>query len=455
MARQARFGLVGLAVLLVGLAFVFHAQDNLLATLLSAIAAGWLVAGAAVLADGVVGAQVVSLFALGVSIYLGVHHLDLAGSALCAVNETFNCDVVNRSVYAEFSGIPIAFIGSAFYVGVALLASLARANPAAYPRGGHVVFVGGVLSVAYSLYLIWASTQVGAWCLFCISLYGLNALLLISGWRWVKASGVPTLPGIQAALFGKSDRSFTVLSIVFVVGVLLARVAGTKPAAPAPGKSTSSDAPAPAQMDELGKLVNPVAGDVSLDGTEPLMGDPAAPITVVEFADFECPFCGQVAPQLRDLVGAQPRVRVMFKNFPLSNVCNDTMNRPMHKYTCQAAIAGECARQQGRFWEMDRLMFNNQEDLDDDGIAFMAKQIGLDQAAFDACRASPEALAAVKADVASGAEHDIHGTPTLYVKGIYDGDVWVSVRTPDVLVALLSLKDKGLPLPTPTAPTDE
>lgn len=457
MARQARLGLVGLAVLAVGLAFVFHGMDNPLGMLVSAIAAGWMIAGAAVLADGAVGALVVSMFALGVSVYLGIHHLDLTSSALCSVNETFDCDTVNRSVYAELRGIPIAFIGAAFYAGVALLATLARGNPAGYPRAGHVVLVGAVGAVAYSGFLAWASTQVGAWCLFCISLYGLNALLLAAAWRWAGASGVPTGEGVKAALLGKNDRSFTVLSVVFVVGVLVARIVGTPPAK-TDGSSDGAGGSAPvtaSQRDELSKLVQSVAGQVPLDGTEPLLGDPAAPITVVEFADFECPYCGEVAPQLHELVAADPRVRVMFKNFPLSNLCNETMARPMHKDACGAAVAGECARQQGRFWELNRLMFNNQQDLDEAGLSFMAKQVGLDLAAFDACRASPEALDAVKADVTAAIPLNIHGTPSLFVKGVYEGDVWVSIRSPEILTLLLALKDKGEPLPTPSAPTDE
>ena len=90
---------------------------------------------------------------------------------------------------------------------------------------------------------------------------------------------------------------------------------------------------------------------VPLDGSEPVYGNPDAKYTVVEFADFECPYCGMVAPELKKIVDENPDVKLLFKHYPLSNVCNLNVAREGHANACAAAIASDCAGKQGKFWE--------------------------------------------------------------------------------------------------------
>lgn len=442
MSAKLRLALPVLAVLAAVASAVLHGQDSNLGMLLAGITAGWLSCSAGLVWHRRVGVAVTALAGLGVSLYLGFHHLSEAGSSICSVNEVFNCDAVNQSAWSELAGIPIAFIGSAFYAGLGVMALAGLFTPGAFRHSGALTTLGGAAAVAVSAVLAYASMTLGAWCLFCISLYGVNVLLLVGGLALLRADGEPLGAGVARAL-GGADRSLAVAVVTGVVVLLVVPKGGGSAAGGAGGGSDTAS---------LEGTVLTTREPVPLDGTEPMLGVPSAPITVVEFADFECPHCALVAPELHDLVSARPEVRVLFKNYPLSNLCNDKITRLFHEHACEAAVAGECARQQGRFWELDRLMFANQTYLDSDSIQFMAKQVGLDEAAFSACMKDPAALEAVKLDAAHGNQMGITGTPTLFVHGLY-GDDWVQLRgLVDLVSVLLELKDKGEPLPKPVPP---
>jgi protein-disulfide isomerase len=155
----------------------------------------------------------------------------------------------------------------------------------------------------------------------------------------------------------------------------------------------------------------PVAGPVvkvPIDGA-PVRGSPTPTwVTVVEFSDFQCPFCRQAQPTLAQLLSAYgDDVQLAFKHFPLS----------FHLRAVPAALAAECARAQGRFWEMHDRVFEGQPALDDATLAAHAAAAGLDVAGWQACLATAEPVARVEADRALGAASGVRGTPTLFVNG--------------------------------------
>lgn len=446
MLRSARLGLSVVAALATAAALFFNSQENTLAFLVSGIVAVWSACGASLAANRRMGVAATAAIAAIIGSYLGIEHVVKAADPICSVNETFNCSLVNQSEYAELFGVPLGFLGAAFYAGVALVALLAAPGKPRFAKAPHLVLLGGALSVLYSVFLAWASTQVGAWCLFCISLYGLNLLLLVGGLSWTRETGIPVASGIKDVFFAKEETSLTALAAVMVLGVILGRGYANKHAGEG-AEASGGEAPTP--VEQLSVYTTP--GAVALDGTEPLMGNPSAKITVVEFADFQCPFCGVVAPDLHELASAVPDLRVIFKQYPLDNTCNPNIKRKFHEYSCKAAVATECARQQGRFWELNRLFFMNQEAIDDEAIPFMAKQIGLDMSAFETCRQGAEALQSVQADIQAATAMQVSGTPSLFVHGLY-GDQWVRVRTPGDIGQLVMLAAEGKALPSPVAP---
>jgi len=146
----------------------------------------------------------------------------------------------------------------------------------------------------------------------------------------------------------------------------------------------------------------------------PTTGNATGSVTVVEFADFECPICRQLHDQLRNLLPNYPQVKFYFKDFPIEQI---------HPWAKTAALAGRCAYNQKptAFWKMYDGFYDGQELVSaanawDKAVDF-AGQAGLDQAAFKTCLASPEAAAAVDASVANGRLLEVASTPTIFVNG--------------------------------------
>ncbi len=143
-------------------------------------------------------------------------------------------------------------------------------------------------------------------------------------------------------------------------------------------------------------------------GDSPVRGSPMAPVTIVEFSDFQCPYCGAAEPILRRVVREhEGRVRLVFKNYPL----------PAHEHAMAAARAAEAARKQGKFWEMHDLLFDNQTHLEPDDIDRYAQQLHLDMDRFHTDVQSEDVQQSIEADKAEGHRVGIEGTPTMFIDG--------------------------------------
>ena len=142
----------------------------------------------------------------------------------------------------------------------------------------------------------------------------------------------------------------------------------------------------------------------------PFKGPATAPVTMITFSDFQCPYCVRVNPTLKALEAKYPgKLRIAFRDFPLG----------IHREARKAAEAGQCAAEQGKFWEMHDKMFANQQKLQPDSLKVFAKEIGLEGAGFASCLDSGKTAARVAADMALGAKHGVTGTPTFFINGRY------------------------------------
>jgi protein-disulfide isomerase len=138
-------------------------------------------------------------------------------------------------------------------------------------------------------------------------------------------------------------------------------------------------------------------------------GPADAPLTIVEFSDYQCPFCARSEPLVKELLAAYPtQTRLVFKHFPLTSI---------HPQAMPAALAAAAAQKQGKFWEMHEILFANQRALSPEQIRQYAKQIGLDLARFDADLQSDEVKTAVQEDMQLAQRVGVRGTPTLFVNG--------------------------------------
>lgn len=144
-------------------------------------------------------------------------------------------------------------------------------------------------------------------------------------------------------------------------------------------------------------------------GKSPSRGPEDAPITIVEFSDYQCPFCARSEPLIQEFVAAYPsQTRVVFKHFPLTSI---------HPQAMPAALAATAAQKQGKFWQMHELLFANQRALGSEQLTQYAKQIGLDLAKFEADMQSDEVKSAVRDDMQLAQRVGIRGTPTIFVNG--------------------------------------
>lgn len=137
-----------------------------------------------------------------------------------------------------------------------------------------------------------------------------------------------------------------------------------------------------------------------------MLGNPDAPVTVVEYGDYECPYCAAAAPVLRRLIEeSDGQVRLVFRNFPLAHP---------HPFALTAALAAEAAGAQGSFWPMHELLFAKQDRLDDASLRTYAERLGLD-GSLVVGEPAQQFADKVEADFAAGLAAGVAGTPTLFV----------------------------------------
>jgi protein-disulfide isomerase len=171
----------------------------------------------------------------------------------------------------------------------------------------------------------------------------------------------------------------------------------------------------------IARTIDPNLPPVKAEGY--VLGSPTAPVEVIEFADFECPGCGQFAtltePDLRAKYVNTGKVRIRYMDFPLQ----------MHPNTWDASLAAACANDQGKFWEMHDVIFQNQDRWNGEAtrrprsvLGDLAKGIGLDMDKYDACMKADTHRANVQAHLQEGERHQINQTPTFLIGGkLYPG----------------------------------
>lgn len=146
-----------------------------------------------------------------------------------------------------------------------------------------------------------------------------------------------------------------------------------------------------------------------------IRGKKDAPVTLLEYGDFECPYCGQAYPVIQDLREKMGNtMRFVFRNFPLSQV---------HPYALHAAYAAEASGMQGKFWEMHDIIYENQDALTDEDLMKYAEELDLDIQQFVSDFDSDAISEKVQSDFMSGVRSGVNGTPTFFINGArYNGE---------------------------------
>ncbi|MFN8642811.1 MAG: thioredoxin domain-containing protein [Candidatus Binatia bacterium] len=357
-----------------------------------------------------------ALIGLAVSMMITRTHAEINNGLPtgCTINEQINCVPVLSSSYAYLFGLPVAWFALAAYAVMATMAGAAAIAESAARRRqlASLLLVSAVGSVLVSAYLAYvAFVVIGHVCPQCTSLYVVNLLLLAST-TWLTGA-------TQGATRDREAwQSRGRLIAAGVLGTLVVLIAGvlwkgfSNPTPLSAEEVCARDAQFCAQYRGLPVVPVDVAGGHA-------KGRPDAPVTIVEFSDFECGHCKlaweglkQALPIYGDLV------RVIHHHFPLDGACNPSIPPGGgHKYACLAAMAAECAGAQGKFWQYQDTLFEHQPMFTREDLLRYAEDLGLDRDRFIACLDSDAPREAVRQDVASGTKLGIDSTPTIYING--------------------------------------
>ncbi|MFA4873858.1 MAG: thioredoxin domain-containing protein [bacterium] len=372
-------------------------------------------------------AAIAALVGAALAVLSTVQHLRIMSEGLeqqsfCAISERINCDVVNASSYSEFLGVPIAWWGVCYYIaigGMALLARFSKRERRSSVAAAWFMSIGGLLYSAFLSYV--SATILGVWCVECLVMYSANIFLFI--FLYV-AMGIPVSGAMQfvrdyaLAVFGRSSNlGFAPKVITQAVAVAAVFMVGW--GAMAAWQSRAPQGEERASLDEKVKAFYMQSlHEIKIDPDWPVWGNPKATVTIVEFSEFQCPFCRMAAfsvkPYLQEFKGD---VRFYFVNYPLDNACNDSMKMPMHQYACLAAKAAICAGEKGKFWKFHDELFRNQKQLSQQTIMKLAEKQGWNRDEFMACVESPETDKRVRADIAAAKAIYVTGTPSLFING--------------------------------------
>lgn len=180
-----------------------------------------------------------------------------------------------------------------------------------------------------------------------------------------------------------------------------------------PGSAAIAAAPLAVANDP--SAAAPAAGPVpSVTAADHVRGDKNAPVTIIEYSDFQCPFCSRFHPVMQQVMtNYAGKVKWVYRHFPLTSI---------HPEGEPSAIASECAGEQGKFWEFADKLVENQDSLSSAYYGQLAKTLGLNSAKFETCRTSDRAKAVVQAQQQGGAAAGVDGTPGSFVIG-KDGQV--------------------------------
>ena len=345
---------------------------------------------------------VLGVAGLGVSIVmLYVHHqLTVTGgtyTSFCNVSKGVNCDAVLSSQYAEFLRIPVALWAAATYCAVMALASWSW-PPA---RIALLALAGG--GAGYSLFLAVVSVVVlQTVCLLCTTLYVVNAGILVlaiahafrTAGRGATAAAA-LAPMALAALVGYAANS----NLLVRMPETLDEVRQREP-----------------EFYDWYTALPFVAGASDVEsGPTHVRGRAGAAVTIVEFSDFACQHCAAAHEALKRVMARHPDdVRMIFRHFPLDTECNPAVPRQVHPTACMAAMAAECAGQQGRFWEYHDYLFEHAQPWD---WLAAAGQVGIDVEQFRQCLLHEAPRDTVERDVRRGVELGVKSTPTTYMNG--------------------------------------
>jgi protein-disulfide isomerase len=330
---------------------------------------------------------------------------DVEFDALCRFSDRLDCISVALSPYSLIIGIPNSVFGIAFYIAAVLLVALQlKATRPVFKNARNYLFLLSLVGFIYSLYLGAISSFVlRNFCLYCTVLYVLNFILFLLAFFAID----PPREFFQQ--FTEDGRALMKDNLAFglLVGcALILIIAGV----------FQSWRVEVQKEKRLAASMEDKEYELDLEG-DPVLGSESALVTIVEFTDYECYHCARMHSVLKQLeLKYRPRVRIIFKTFPIHIDCNPYLRVMAHPHACEAAYATECACRYGVFEEYTDRLFAARE-LAWDELLSMAEELGLDRDEFETCMKSDPVWEAVRKDAYDAHILNLRGTPVIFVNG--------------------------------------
>jgi len=390
-----------------------------------------------------------ALVGLGASAYLSILHWqvhNLAGhESFCAVSEAVNCDTVALSRFSMIFGVPLSTWGILFYLVFIVLGlwGFFRREPP-WPWG--LLGLLNAVSVGVSVFQFQISELViHSICIMCITICAANAaaaVLCVLGQRKV---GLPAtgalMPPVGALLLGNAvflawfhrlafgSAFFVWFNSIVLVAVIVLGVLGRRGILkvlvrwfadlavlfkrPLVGGGLSAALvcvgvalliATPHIYPSQDEVIAYGTQDIGIGRTEEghnWIGAEAPEVVIVEYSDYECPYCRKAHEIVRQVVRERKDwLRLVHVHVPLDHSCNPMLRRPFHRHACDCARAAICADRQNRFWVMNDALFVRRCGLDAGGLAMLAEKLGLDVPAFRECMRQQETEDVLQEDLA-------------------------------------------------------
>lgn len=336
-----------------------------------------------------------SCLGLGLSVYLlFIHHrlrAEPGWQSACAINSTIDCDAVLLSRYSTVFRTPLAALGAWFYFMTGLVAAVGRwRHLYLLPRSPAMLsFIAAVFAVALSIGLAAVSgIAIRALCFVCAGLYAVNAAMLILAGRALRHTGETLSEAWHAEQRYRSQnrRQAFRTSVSVVASLLLIVIAYSRS-----GSAGSSEICA-AVADAAKKNLS---------------------ISLVTYADFQCPPCKELDISLRSI---RSKLDIVHRQYPLEKLCNHRVKRTKYRGACVQARAAICAAKQGRYDVVSDGLFDTGA-ARASAIVEMAVSLGLDRARFEACLGAPETTEELQASIDAARKDDVHAVPTVIING--------------------------------------
>jgi protein-disulfide isomerase/uncharacterized membrane protein len=343
-----------------------------------------------------------ALAGLADSLYLAASHYrvytDIAYSSFCAISKAINCDTVSQSIYSRFLGLPVPVWGVIGYSFLLLLLPFAWRKDAQKQRIWPIIFF---LSLGYSVYsvilAIISTFYIRSYCLMCILSYGINLLLLYYTWLIRKRFDAKRIfKGLKLDfifLWELKKRTLPVFSTALSFIAILFFYFPTYWNFPT--TLLSRDMPS----------------GITKEGY-PWIGAETPQIEIMEFTDYQCFQCKKMHIFLRQLMAKYPaKIRLIHRHFPMDDKINPLVKENFHVGSGAMALLATSAQVEGKFWEINDVLYSLAGKKNEINIKELAETVGLNYAALSSAFSDGYIRYKVKHDISTGIKMGINGTP--------------------------------------------